>query len=193
MANRIPRVPARQPAPQGRAPRVEEGSTGPARPAAARGAPPKGGVGKGRHPLARAACDAETLRAVARSEDIGKARFAAFIYGDAAAHFPARLFDKLRVRPHADGDDEEIELYRLPALQVSGISFKAKDAVRKEEHRAACFERALHHLCARLVEDGGQNAVRKIDEAGALDARRDAFEAFEPDEPRAYDEHLFFG
>ena len=44
-----------------------------------------------------------------------------------------------------------------------------------------------------MVEDGGQDAVREVDDRRAFNARRDAFEALEPDEPRPHDQHPLFG
>ena len=111
------------------------------------------------------------------------------VYDDAAPHLPACLFYELGIRAHADRGDEHVEGDALSALQKGGIFFKLRDAVVQIKFRPVRPEGALHDSGARLVEDAGQNVPRHVRHRDAVRPVRDAFEAFQPDQPRAEDEH----
>ena len=155
----------------------------------ARAVPLEVGVGQQREDAPRAARDVKALGAVARRVHVGDGGAPARVRHNAARHFAARILDELGVRPHADRRHEDVELDALSAAQGGRVFVEAGDAVAQVECRAVLFQLALHHGCARLVEDAGQHAACEVDDGDAADAVCDPFKAFEADQPRADDEH----
>ena len=103
------------------------------------------------------------------------------------------VFDEGGVGSDAHGEHQQIEVDGFAALHKSGVLLKPNGGVGQQKSNAVFFQILLHDGGAVGVENTRQHAVGEIAHGDVPYAVMNTLRTFEPDQPRADDQHARVG